>query len=227
VGTTTAPQPLKDLARFWKDQRGRNLGIVGDTSHISKGVSYHLGKDELLPNAYSIRNPRDRDGLTNRASAIDLGKLHGKFVYLRVFSGWLVHRCMTDGEVRRDVREIIYTADGLTVQRWSGIDNKIHKGPGNGDLTHLKHTHISFFRDSETRDKLALFKPFFEVGWGADVSQASQALDPSAIRVALAIRRAGHVFGTVINMADLAVAMTMAGHPFGAAVDPGDVESFI
>jgi hypothetical protein len=227
VGTTTPPQRLSDLSQFWKGQHGRNLGIVGDTSHIAKGTSYHLGKDELVPTAYSIRNKRDKTGLTNSASAIDLGKLHGKFVYLRVFSGWLVRQCMTDRDMRHDVREIIYTADGLTVQRYSGIDNKIHKGRGNGDLTHLKHTHISFFRDSETREKVSLFKPFFQVGWGGDVSQAIRAVDPTAMKVALAIRRAGHDFGTVINMDDLVVAMTMAGHPFGATVDPGDVESFI
>ncbi len=227
MGTTTPPQRISDLSKFWKEQRGRNLGIVGDPGHIAKGTSYHLGKDELLLTAYSIRNQRDKTGLTNAASAIDLGKLHGKFVYLQVFSCWLVRQCMTDRDIRHDVREIIYTADGLTVQRYSGIDNKIHKGRGNGDLTHLKHTHISFFRDSEAREKVSLFKPFFQVAWGTDVSQAIQHVDPTAMRVALAIRRAGHDFGTVINTGDLIVAMTKARHDFGAAVDPGDVESFI
>jgi hypothetical protein len=227
VGKTTNPPRLVELGKFWKAQHGVNLGVIGDTGHVAKGVSYHLGKAELTADAYSIQNARDKAGLTNAASAIDLGKLSGSLANLRVFSAWLVARCLADPAVRHDVREIIYSPEGKTVQRYSGVDNKIHTGPGNGDLTHRTHTHISFFRDSEKRDKVFLFQPFFQVGWGPDVSPAIRAVDPPALRVAAAIRRTGHDFGSLIDLADLKVALTRAGHQFGSVVDPSDVQALL
>ena len=47
--------------------------------------------------------------------------------------------------------------------RYSGVDGEIHAGEGNGDESHITHTHISYFRDSEARDKVPLFAPYFEV----------------------------------------------------------------
>jgi len=227
VGSTTNPPKLVELGNFWTAAGGRNLGIKGDASHAAKGVSYHLGKDELRADAGSRKLQRDKDGLTNSASAIDLGKLDGSLQSLRVFSKSLVARCIADAAVRRDIREIIYTADGTTVQRYDSTDNKIHKGPNQGDLSHLGHTHISYFRDSEFRDKVAVFRPFFEPAWGTDVSAEIQALDPKATKVASAIRKTGHDFGNVINVGDLAVAIKKIGHPFGAVVDPGDVQALL
>lgn len=226
MGTTFDPQTLRELAAFWKENGGRNLGIHGDTSHVAKGTSYHLGKDELLPTAYSIKNQRDRAGLTNAASAIDLGRLRDSLANLRAFSRWLVARCQDDQAGHRDIREIIYTADGLKVQRYSGIDHEIHTGPGNGDVTHLRHTHISYFRDAEHDGKVDVFRPFFDVAWDPALSPAIRAVEPKPVRVALAIRRTGHDFGHVINLADLEVAMVRAHHPFGAVIDPADVAAF-
>lgn len=227
LGKTISPPKLVDLGRFWKAQGGVNLGIKGDTKHVGKGVSYHLGKDELVATAYSIKLDRDKHGLTSAASAIDLGKLHGTFANLRVFSKWLVAECMASPAVRRDIREIIYSPDGKNVQRYSGVDNKIHTGEGNGDDTHLHHTHISFFRDSESRDKVGMFQPFFKAAWGPDVSAEIRAIDPHATRVAAAIREFGHDFGGLINVGDLAAAMKKAGHQFGAVVDPSDVQKLL
>lgn len=227
MGKTINPPRLTELAKFWTAHGGKNLGIKGDVPHAARGVSYHLGKDELIDTAYSIQSARDRAGLTNAASAIDLGKLDGKLANLRAFSRWLVARCMADSVVRRDIREIIYTPDGTKVQRYSGIDNKIHTGPGNGDLSHRSHTHISYFRDSESRDKVAAFRPFFEAAWAPGVPPEIKAVDPTATKVALAIRRAGHDFGSVIDLSDLVAALEKAGHPFGATVNPSDVQALI
>jgi hypothetical protein len=222
VAKTINPPRLVELGRFWIDQGGRNLGVVGDAKHAAKGVSYHLGRDQLLKDAYSIQTKRDKDGLSNAASAIDLGRLRKTLPNLRAFSRWLVARCMDDTSVRRDIREIIYTPDGKRVQRYSGIENKIFTGPGNGDDSHLTHT-----RDSEARDKVEVFRPFFEPVWGPDVGPELRAIEPDAMRVALAIRRAGHDFGFEINLGDLAVALTERGHQFGAAVDPTDMKALI
>jgi hypothetical protein len=92
---------------------------------------------------------------------MDLGRLGGTLTGLQSFSMWLVAEAMADPKKYRDVREVIYSPDGTKVQRWSGIDNLIHTGPGNGDSSHKTHTHISFFRDSVGRDKVALFAPYF------------------------------------------------------------------
>jgi hypothetical protein len=227
VAKTINPAKLVELGKFWTAQSGVNLGVVGDASHIAKGVSYHLGKGQLHPDAPSITLPRDKAGLTNAASAIDLGKLDGSLANLRVFSKWLVARCLADADVRHDIREIIYTPDGKKVQRYDHVDNKIRTGPNQGDLSHLGHTHISFFRDSEKRDKVSPFRPFFEAVWGPDVSSEIRAVDPKATKVAMAIRRAGHDFGAVINLSDLVAALTKTGHQFGAVVNPSDVETLL
>jgi len=161
-----APKTLSALARYWTDHGGRALGIVGNTSHVR---GYHLGKDRIFDGAgpgigwddYSVQTSRDKAGLSDAASGIDLGRLNGSLKQLRNFSKWLVAECQAGKPGARDVREIIYSPDGETVQRWSGIDNKIHTGPGNGDSTHLTHTHISYFRDSAARDKTGLFSGYF------------------------------------------------------------------
>ena len=227
MGTTINPPRLIELGKFWVAQGGVNLGVVGDPKHAAKGVSYHLGKGQLLPTAGSIKLARDKAGLSNAASAIDLGKLDGSLANLRLFSKWLVARCMADPDVRHDIREIIYSPDGKKVQRYSGVDNQIHTGKGNGDLSHRGHTHISFFRDSESRDKVGLFRSFFDAAWGPDVAPEIRAIDPKATRVAAAMREFGQNFGTVINVGDLAAALTKAGQQFGAVVNPGDVQKLL
>jgi hypothetical protein len=163
---TFAPAPLTKLAAFYKAHGGVPLGIVGNTAHT---VGYHLGKDRIFDgtgpglgaNDYSVKLARDKAGLTNAASAIDLGKINASLAELRTFSKWLVAACTAEKAGYRDVREIIYSPDGVKVQRWSGEDGQIHTGPGNGDDSHRFHTHVSYYRDSESRDKIALFSPYF------------------------------------------------------------------
>jgi hypothetical protein len=231
VAKTTNPPTLDRLGTYWTAQGGVNLGVVGNKKHT---IGYHLGKDRIFDAGgpglghedYSVQLERDVTDLTNMASAIDLGKLNGRLANLRSFSRWLVARCLADPALRHDIREIIYSPDGTIVQRYSGIDNRIHRGKGNGDLSHRTHTHISFLRDSEKVDKVGLFKPFFEPVWG-DVSNEIKAVDPKATRVAAAIRRTGHDFGSAIDLDDLKVALKRAGHDFGVHVDPADVQALL
>ena len=165
---TYAPGPLRALATYWTAQKGVNLGVVGDVAHQQKGISYHLGESKLQPGAYSRITTRDRAGLTEAASAIDLGQLvdrrTGKPSYarLRAFSRWLVARCQNDAPGTSDIREVIYTPDGETVLRYDrqrGIDSIPQ--PGEADGSHLWHTHVSWYRDSASRSKTGVFSPFF------------------------------------------------------------------
>ena len=155
-----APAPLKALGAYLVAHGAVNLGIVGDTAHAAKGTSYHLGADKLAPGAYSATLARDRTGLTNAASAIDIGRVGGSLPGLRKLSAWLVAECQRGA--CPDIREVIYSPDGKVVRRWESLDNQVHSGPGQGDDSHLTHTHVSFYRDSESRDKIALFRGYFE-----------------------------------------------------------------
>jgi hypothetical protein len=165
---TYTPAPLKALGAYWTAHGGVNLGVVGNAAHTS---GYHLGRDRIYDgtgpglgdNDYSVKLARDKAGLTNAASAIDLGKLNGSLPQLREFSIWLVAELMAKPMYRRDFREVIYSPDGVKVQRYSALDNLIHTGPGNGDASHTGHTHLSYLRDSEGRDKIAAFAGYFAV----------------------------------------------------------------
>ena len=167
---TYAPPTLRELGAYYVSQGGVNLGIVGDTNHT---VGYHLGRDRIYgpmgqgDDDYSVKHPRDKAGLSGGAAAIDLGRLKGSYEQLYTFSVWLVAQCQAKEPGTKEIREIIYSPDGTKVQRYSGVDGAIHTGPGNGDLSHRTHTHISYFRDSEARAKIPVFAPY----WEDDVKQ--------------------------------------------------------
>lgn len=162
-----APASIKALAAFWVRQGGVNSGIVGDGRHL-KG--YHLGEDRIYDGSgpglggadYSVQTARDKAGLSEAASAIDLGKLNGSLPQLYKFSAWLVARCRANRPGTADVREVIYSPDGKTVLRWDR-QRGYSSAPrtGEADSSHLWHTHISFYRDSENRDKVGIFAPYF------------------------------------------------------------------
>jgi hypothetical protein len=170
------PTRLRELRDYWVSQGGVDSGIVGNDHHCR---GYHLGEDRIFgpcackpqgdcleglgKDDYSVRTARDKKGLSDSASAIDLGKLNGSIKDLRDFSKWLVRRARANEPGTRDIREIIYTPDGKRVHGWSrenGVDSEPIEGYG--DDSHLWHTHISFYRDSEKRDKTKLFRPYFE-----------------------------------------------------------------
>lgn len=161
---TYAPQTLVELSAYWKAHDGVPLGIVGDVAHQEKGTSYHLGRDDLAPLAYSRRTARDRAGLSNAASAIDLGRLDDSLTELWDFSAWFAGKCQQDDPAYRDVREVIFWSP--TRGRVVGWSDLAPKGLINdyGDGSHRTHTHISFYRDSEARPKSGLFAPYFNGG---------------------------------------------------------------
>lgn len=164
-----APDSITKLAAYWRARKGVNLGIVGDTRHL-KG--YHLGKDRIYDGSgpglgdrdYSVMTARDRAGLTNAASAIDLGKLNGGYLDLRKFSMWLVKRCQAGAPGTSDIREVIYSPDGKRILRYDRQRGRTSAPrEGEADASHAWHTHISWYRDAESRDKVGTFAPFFAV----------------------------------------------------------------
>ncbi|GAA2360776.1 hypothetical protein Cme02nite_38080 [Catellatospora methionotrophica] len=133
------------------------VGIVGDTAHAAKGTSYHLGKDQLTADAYSRRTARDKAGLSNAASAEDVGEFRiatplGTFD-LRHYTAWLFAQCRASAPDTLDLREVIGTVDGKTVLRWDAERGRASAPrSGEADSSHLWHTHKSWYRDSENRD---------------------------------------------------------------------------
>jgi hypothetical protein len=132
------------------------VGIVGDLAHRG---GYHCGRDRVDLDDYSVReSPRDKAGLDDHAAALDIGEFEvwvaGKAHNLRSFSIWAVAQCKANTPDSRDIREIIYTADGRTVRRWDRLGKRT-----TGDSSHLFHTHFSFFRDAVKagRDQRPLF----------------------------------------------------------------------
>lgn len=161
--TTQAPANLVSLMAYYVSQGGVNLGIVGDAPHVAGGTSYHLGRSDLRPGAYSAQTARDKAGLSNYASAVDLGKLGGGYPKLRKFSGWLVNECRHNTPDTRDIREVIWSPEGTTVLRWDrerGVASEPRDGEA--DVSHRTHTHVSFYRDSRLRDQRPVFRRYFE-----------------------------------------------------------------
>lgn len=146
------------------------VGIVGDTAHAVKGTSYHLGKDQLVADAYSARTARDRAGLSDAASALDIGQFVKGSANLRHFTGWLFAQCRASAPDTLDLREVIGTVDGKTVLRWDAERGRSSAPQaGEADDSHLWHTHLSRYRDAEFRPLTPLLERYLrEIGLTGD-----------------------------------------------------------
>ncbi|MEU4772975.1 hypothetical protein [Micromonospora sp. NPDC023644] len=142
-----------------QDLEPAEVGIVGDPAHRG---GYHCGSDRVVSGDYSVvESPRDRTGLTEFASALDVGdfsvSVRGKRHTLATFSMWLVAQCKAGADDTRDIREVIYSPDGQVVRRWDRLGRR-----SSGDSSHRWHTHISYHRDAikAGRDQTALFRRY-------------------------------------------------------------------
>lgn len=154
-----APETLLDLRDYLKGETGlsdNELGIVGDSNHT---YGYHLGEDRLPKDDYSARTKRDIAGLSDAASASDIGM----FDRLVELTDYLV----AEGRAGRasDIREIIGPAADGRAYRYDSLSGWAAQLRSPGD-PHEWHTHVSWYRDSEFRDKTALFQRFFDTGGG-------------------------------------------------------------
>lgn len=168
---TYSPQSLLDLRAYLLPITGLDPAGLGIQHYAPGGGGYHEGHDLLHAQGVAPEDPgsdysytdslRDRAGLTDAASAIDVGDFTrtygGRQVSLRDLNRWLVGQLNAAAPDTLDIREIIYTLDGRVVHRW----DRTHQQPDAGDDTHLYHTHFSYFRDSENTDKTALFRRYF------------------------------------------------------------------
>lgn len=192
---TKAPDNLLAARKLLLDHLGQyglsgiEVGIVGDAAHIGQGNSYHLGLPEQASSGYAAtESPRDKAGLCEYASALDVGEFDVRGRYnLRHFSAWLVAQCKANTADTRDIREVIYSLDGSTVRRWDRLGKR-----STGDSSHRWHTHISFFRDSTKagRDLTPLFRRYLTT-----IGLLEDDMTPDEVRtqVALGIYDALHI----------------------------------
>lgn len=189
---------------------GNSIGIVGDQSHQSSG-GYHVGNDVLaaigkLNTDYSKRqSARDRPG-SNAAMALDVGGLTDANLW--ALSQFLVAQFLAGAPDTLDIREIIYWhAPSNTIKRVDRLGLYF-----SGDSSHRTHTHLSYFRDSEGRDKTSLFRRCYEP---APAPTPSKEDDDMATLY--------HVIddnGTPINTDDMAIFAYVAGGNCRVAVGP-------
>jgi hypothetical protein len=181
IELTYAPDDLRTLQDYAHQVSGlplTSLGIVGDQSHNSTG-GYHVGRDVLHLLGRAPEDPgsdysyaeslRDRAGLTNAASALDVGDFsvvhQGRQISHRNLIDAVLREVAKPGHGRAaDIREMIYESpeESGTIKRWDALGVR-----NTGDSTHRVHTHFSFFRDAEGRragtdNMLGLMRSAFE-----------------------------------------------------------------
>lgn len=140
---------------------GNAVGVVGDGAHRRTG-GYHEGVDVLRsigrfhPRAapgdrgedYSARTARDRRGLTDDASAMDIGDdwpKGGRKAWLR-FNNLLIAELRANDPRLAAIRGVNYTPDGqqrLRVDRERGWQQQ------SSTDTVTIHTHVELYRDTE------------------------------------------------------------------------------
>lgn len=197
---TYAPVCVK-AARTYLIGRGLDpaaIGIVGDPAHKATG-GYHCGNDWLsdasrLTTDYSKReSSRDRPG-TDAAMALDVGGLSAAELYK--LSRFIVDACIRGEAWTQDIREVIYyDLPTGTVRRWDRLGVR-----STGDSSHQWHTHISYHRDSEGRDKTELFRRYYEGSTTGDALMALSDADADALkyRVAALVQGSDDVLGSAI-----------------------------
>jgi len=154
MATSYAPAAIVEVREYLKPITGLDnfgLGIVNSETD----ASYHHGWSQRDTDGtdYSWdESSRDWSWTTNAARALDIGM----FPQLREFSIWLVGECERGAPDTLDIREIIYSPDGVVVKRW----DRLKRRTSGGD-SHLTHTHVSWFADAEHKSKMGPFVRFF------------------------------------------------------------------
>jgi hypothetical protein len=237
-----APKTLSDLRLYLLPKTGlrpASLGIVGDSAH-QRRASYHNGQDAITrygrtaATDYSIRTHRDREPyLTNGASAMDIGNFTKGTKSLRNLSKSLVAQARTNAPGTRDIREIIFSPDGRRVLRWDR-ERGYTSFPkeGEADDSHLWHTHVSWYRDSEQRSKLAPFKRYFEGApkvnlWAPEIAADIQKAYPTGSTVASKLKALGITYGSKLNYDDLEAGLRKRGIDYGSSVQLVDVRALM
>lgn len=144
-----------------------DTGIVGDDNH---DCGYHIGRSALINRGclhvsrgagdpredYSVRLGRDRAGVTESASAFDLGSgwsghAGGHAAWLRFNVAFLSELIGRDARLNA-VRAVNISTDGSTRHRY---DREYGFAVQSTNDTVTIHTHMEFYRDTEGKPERA------------------------------------------------------------------------
>lgn len=162
---SVAPENLKAVRRYIAEKAGVPISNMGIRSARS-ARGYHAGKSQIFgPSGrgnkdYSVKHPRDKAGLSEASSAIDI-KLPYKGVDspLRRLTAHLVAGAKS-GDFP-SITEVIGPDSTGKANYWSTATGWLPK-PQWAPASHEWHIHLGFFRDTEFEDKVVIFQPFFE-----------------------------------------------------------------
>lgn len=156
---STIPQSLSDLKRYLIEKtgaEGKNFGIRGAVG-ARRQWGYHLGRSDIYGSGgygdkdYSNRRRRDRAGLSEASSGFDI-RLPAK--ELKRLTAYLVDEARAG---RADLMEILGPDSLGAAKRWARPDWK----PLPASADHRWHIHLSFPRDTETGDRVAMFEGLY------------------------------------------------------------------
>lgn len=155
-----APDSLKECRRYLVEQTAKppeNFSIRSARS--ARG--YHAGKSQIFgPNGrgwrdYSVRHPRDKAGLSEASSAIDI-KLPVR--QLKALVQYLVAGAR-DGSL--DIFEIIGPDTDGKANYWSIFTGWMPR-PRLASADHEWHIHLAYPRDTEFADRVYVFHGYYE-----------------------------------------------------------------
>jgi hypothetical protein len=146
---TTAPSTLIALQdKLVSNLHTKNLGIVGDASHVASG-GYHIGAKTLrrngMSNDYSLEFALDRDATHDYACAIDIG---GSASQLMTLGNRLVHALKNhDPRVYRRIRGVNAPFDGVSADRRYDTENPNTSSDDNTQSSSDRgHIHVEIYR---------------------------------------------------------------------------------
>lgn len=187
---SSIPQSTRDAAaviRAGAESEGRKAFISIRAARGPHG--FHAGKAEIFgPGGdglrdYSVRAKRNRAGLSNASSAMDV-TIRGpqNLKRQREFTAFMVAEAKAG---RADLFEIIGpNAEGKAAY-WSKKNGwnevlgwQTKKGWVPVDPSHTWHTHFSFWRDTEFSDRAAMFRPLWPQVQGVPAEHAVDDPEP-------------------------------------------------
>lgn len=154
------PQSLVDAARYL----GEKMAIPQLNFSIRAAKSargFHAGKAEIFKSGegnrdYSVKDPRNKAGLSEASSALDI-RWPGHLKRLRALTAHLVEQ----GKAGNLLFEVIGPDSTGKANYWSAKTGWLPK-PALAPASHSWHIHLGFWRDTETSDRIAVFRGFFE-----------------------------------------------------------------
>jgi hypothetical protein len=156
-----SPKPIHALVAYL-DSVGARYSVARDC-RTGSCEGYHLGRDQIFgPNGrgssdYSIQHARDKAGLSDARSAVDVQLSRTRMPKLAA-------HLVAEAKAGRapDIAEVVGLHTDGRVYDWRRRTGWRRIGPRAKGDQHEGHVHVSYYRDSENRDKVPPFQRYFE-----------------------------------------------------------------